>query len=564
YYYDDLFRAYSGYSSWNADGRPFANLFYQILTFGQTMPDSFPVALILAIAIFSYVGYLLGKNNGVGSSLVFSIAYSTLIMSPLFISNLLFRYDSSFMVLAVAASVLPYAIDNKSFTNKLLSVAAIIVSLGLYQAAVSLFIAFAGIEFLKISIYKQLSDAFKACALRVLQLLVAYIIYSKIILNLFFIDDYFKSFNKPIGINKSGFDTLLHNINSSLPTIELVFNNGFIIAFSAVFILTSLSLLSHLLKYKKISFLIGVLAAILAVMISVPGIAIFGENPIFYPRVYIGFSALIFFVFVTPIILKKNSRVILGAQLIATFYLFSLMNAATNAVRSDVDFQRVTAERIINNLDTLGASTYHKVVILGQLRNSPLAHINSLSYPVIKVLVPQHFINGYDGGRYTLMHQGLDYVEYPTPSEQSKYRDIISGRKDDFSNNLYSIYLVNGTAVIDFEKTKYDNINSSMLSYNYKNKDINDVYYGSNYFHACVSNSLSPTLKIHEWYYLLFHMKNGEVSNRSFSVPYGVERNNSTCLVSQWNDSIDVNNVESIEFGIYNIDTVIRRLDLGN
>ncbi|ELF0024490.1 hypothetical protein RBX81_003827, partial [Salmonella enterica subsp. enterica serovar Johannesburg] len=294
------------------------------------------------------------------------------------------------------------------------------------------------------------------------------------------------------------------------------------------------------------------------------GIAIFGENPIFYPRVYIGFSALIFFVFVTPIILKKNSRVILGAQLIATFYLFSLMNAATNAVRSDVDFQRVTAERIINNLDTLGASTYHKVVILGQLRNSPLAHINSLSYPVIKVLVPQHFINGYDGGRYTLMHQGLDYVEYPTPSEQSKYRDIISGRKDDFSNNLYSIYLVNGTAVIDFEKTKYDNINSSMLSYNYKNKDINDVYYGSNYFHACVSNSLSPTLKIHEWYYLLFHMKNGEVSNRSFSVPYGVERNNSTCLVSQWNDSIDVNNVESIEFGIYNIDTVIRRLDLGN
>ncbi|EFT8543656.1 hypothetical protein HVI29_001946, partial [Salmonella enterica subsp. enterica serovar Johannesburg] len=110
YYYDDLFRAYSGYSSWNADGRPFANLFYQILTFGQTMPDSFPVALILAIAIFSYVGYLLGKNNGVGSSLVFSIAYSTLIMSPLFISNLLFRYDSSFMVLAVAASVLPYAI----------------------------------------------------------------------------------------------------------------------------------------------------------------------------------------------------------------------------------------------------------------------------------------------------------------------------------------------------------------------------------------------------------------------------------------------------------------------
>ena len=103
-----------------------------------------------------------------------------------------------------------------------------------------------------------------------------------------------------------------------------------------------------------------------------------------------------------------------------------------------------------------------------------------------------------------------------------------------------------------------------MLSYKFNNKDVSDVYYGENYFHACISNSLSPTLKINEWYYLLFHMKNGEISNRSFSVPYGVDRNNSTCLVTQWGDGIDVNNVQSIEFGIYNIDTVIRRLDLGS
>ncbi|EPC7542065.1 glucosyltransferase domain-containing protein [Morganella morganii] len=564
YYYDDLFRAYSGYSSWNDDGRPFANLFYQILTFGQTMPDSFPVALILAIAIFSYVGYLLGKNNGVEKSLSFSIAYSTLIMSPLFISNLLFRYDSSFMVLAVASSVLPYAIDNKSFTNKLLSIVAIIVSLGLYQAAVSLFIAFAGIEFLKTSIYKKISDAFKTCALRILQLLIAYIIYAKVILDLFFINDYFKAFNKPIGINNSGLESLLHNINSSLPTLKLVFNNGFIIAFSVVFILFAYSILSYLLRYKRLPLLIGISAATLAVVISVPGIAIFGENPIFYPRVYIGFGALIFFVFVTPIILKQNIKIIITAQLIAVFYLFSLVHAATNAVRSDVNFQKATADRIINNLDALGASAYHKVVILGQLRSSPLARINSLSYPVIKVLVPQHFINGYDGGRYTLMHQGMDYIEYPSPSEQNQYRSLVSGRKEDYSNNLYSVYLVNGAAVIDFEKTKYDHINRTMLPYKFNNPDVSDVYFGENYFHACISNSLSPTLKINEWYYLLFHMRDGSVSNRSFSVPYSIGRNNVTCLVSQWNDGVDINNVQSIEFGIYNINTVIRRLDLSS
>ncbi|EFE7777526.1 hypothetical protein F6W12_18660, partial [Escherichia coli] len=68
YYYDDLFRAYSGYSSWNSDGRPFANIFYQILTFGQTMPDMFPVALIISIFIFAYIGEKLGDFYGANNS----------------------------------------------------------------------------------------------------------------------------------------------------------------------------------------------------------------------------------------------------------------------------------------------------------------------------------------------------------------------------------------------------------------------------------------------------------------------------------------------------------------
>lgn len=564
YYYDDLFRAYSGYSSWNSDGRPFANLFYQILTFGQTMPDSFPMALIISLLIFSYVGYLLGKINGVGNSLTYSIAYSTLIMSPLFISNLLFRYDSSFMVLAVTTSILPYSINNKSIANKIISILAIIISLGLYQAAVSLFIAFSGIEFLKTSYYKDIINAFKTCALRVGQLLIAYIIYSKLILNLFVINDYFKLFNKPIELNKKGFDTLIHNINSSLPTIELVFNNGFLIAFAAIFLLSLYSCFRSGLSHKKTSLFIGFPAALIALMVSIPGIAIFGQKPIFYPRVYIGFSALIFFLFIIPIVFNQNKKITLIAQMIALFYLFSLINATTNAVKSDVNFQKATANRIISNLDSLDASTYHKVVILGKLRVSPLSHINSLSFPVISVLVPQHFINGYDGGRYTLMHHGIDYIEYPTPEEQEKYRNIISVEKNIYSNNLYSIFLINGVVVIDFEQTKYDSINKTMSSYKFKNDNVSNVYYGKNYFYACISNSLSPALRINEWYYLLFHMKNGKISNRSFSIPYSIDRNGRTCIVNQWSESIDINNISYIELGIYNINTMMRRIDLGN
>lgn len=564
YYYDDLFRAYSGYSSWNSDGRPFANLFYQILTFWQTMPDTFPLAIIVALFTFAYVGYKLGKIYGVDKSYAYCIAYSMMIMSPLFISNLLFRYDSSFMMLALSACIVPYVVDIRKKTNILVGVLAIVASFGLYQAAVSVFIGFAGIEFFRNSCYSDVKTTFKNCLIRILQLLVAYVIYSKIILSLFVINDYFKSFNKPIPLNGDGITQLISNVISSLYNVTLMLSPGFLAAVTPIICYSLFCLAKFIINSKRYFSIFGFVAALIVLSISVPGIAIFGEHPIFYPRIYIGAGAFIFFICSMPVILLGNNKITIAAQLIFLLFLVGMVNATSNAVRSDVELQKSTSQRIINIIDSNNLSTNHKVVILGQLRQSPLSYVNSLSYPLIAILTPQHFINGYDGGRFMLMHEGLDNIEYPDIQEQNKYRGLISGSKPISSNNLFSIYNIESTTVISFENTFYEELNRRMLPYTFNSKMVSDAHYGGNYFYACISNNLAPTLKRNEWYYLLIHTKDGSVINRNFFVPYNIHKEESTCVSSQWKEHITPEDITSLQFGIYNIETMKRRIDLGS
>lgn len=564
YYYDDLFRAYLGYSSWDSDGRPFANLFYQVITFGQTMPDTFPLALIVSLVAFSLVGHVIGKKYNTGDSIVYCTSYAMLIMSPLFVSNLLFRYDSSFMVLALVSSIVPYAIRAGKKTEFIAGSLSLIISFGLYQAAVSIFIALAGIEAFRKTCHEDIKSAVKECFFRVMQLAISYVIYSKVILGLFVINDYFKSFNKSIELNKSGIEQLILNIQSAMHNISLMFSEGFIIAILPISAYSIYCLVKFIVIRRNYSAVFGLVFAIIAVSISIPGIAIFGMNPIFYPRIYIGAGALLFLVCVMPIILNGDKRITLGLQFILMFYLFGFVNATSNAVRSDVDYQKSTAERIINIIDSNGLNTNHNVVIIGALRQSPLSFINSLSYPLITVITPQHFINGYDGGRFTLMEQGLDNIEYPSKEEQEKYKEKIKSENPVYTGNLFSIYNINSTTIISFEENAYEQINKQMKPYRFKSDKVTNSSYGELYFHACIKSDVKLRLKRNEWYYLLFHSKKGETFNRNFFIPYSTITNGDTCLTTQWKDPINPNDVSTIEFGIYNIKTMERRIDLGS
>ena len=92
YYMDDLYRVVLGIKGWSGDARPFAEIFYNVLTLqSDIMPDLFPAPLILAVVFLCFVFSMLSERFSNGRDILFAFCICPLILNPLFSSNLHFK-----------------------------------------------------------------------------------------------------------------------------------------------------------------------------------------------------------------------------------------------------------------------------------------------------------------------------------------------------------------------------------------------------------------------------------------------------------------------------------------
>lgn len=559
YYYDDLFRAYLGYVGWDTDGRPFASWFYAIVTFGQTLPDIYPLPLVLSLAIFSYAGVVYAKENRIQYGVSFALAYSMLLLNPLFLSNLLFRYDSAFMVLAATLCVLPFSLPLRhAYSRYAAGGLCLILAFGMYQAAVGVFIALAGLELVATTKRGGLLSALKRCAMRVAQLAASYLAYS-LLLSFYDINSGFSSFSRPVPLSIEGLRTISLNVEAASVTLRLLFNQGLLLALAPISVVVVLCYAKYVKDTGRWSVILSAALAGVAACIAIPGIALFGQTPLFFPRVYIGLGAVFMMAAVMPLIFRSNGRVTTTAIGILAFYFFGFMCATANAVREDIEFQKQSAARIISAIDDHGLSGAKSIAILGDLRKSPTSITNIRSYPAIEALTPAHFANEYDGGRFILMHMGLNRMEYI--KADGALRAKVDAAEPVFSNNLFSLFNIDGTPVLSFERTIFDGLNVEPNRWPVTDSPLSHTFLSENHFYTCIPKSMRPDLGRNEWYYLLLKMKGGEVLNRSFSVPYSISKQDRSCVVHQWSDGVSADEVILIEFGIYSIETGRRRIE---
>ncbi|HHQ4615744.1 TPA: glucosyltransferase domain-containing protein, partial [Aeromonas veronii] len=187
YYNDDLFRSIFGYYGWQDDGRPLAEFIYRTLTLNNiNIPDMYPLLLIIAICFYCYVCIKVGNVILDRKSLLIDIISCSFIFSPLFASNLWFRYDSFFMVLSLTAAIYPFSI-NKNITSKvLLGAISLISCLTLYQPSISLFICMSSVEFMFISMRadNNMKSMWLVLSSRVATIALSLFIYFKVVIPL--------------------------------------------------------------------------------------------------------------------------------------------------------------------------------------------------------------------------------------------------------------------------------------------------------------------------------------------------------------------------------------------
>lgn len=142
---------------WRKQGRVFAELLYGALTFTSSMPNIFPLPLLLSMIAISFAMRSLVFYVYADVDLSKCLVVLPLLCSPFFLGSLTYQYDGPAMVLAVAAMVAAITLKPESVGLKVIVPAVLItVALGLYQLTIALFIGLCCLDVI-LDIHKKAS-----------------------------------------------------------------------------------------------------------------------------------------------------------------------------------------------------------------------------------------------------------------------------------------------------------------------------------------------------------------------------------------------------------------------
>lgn len=287
---------------WRMQGRLFSELLYNALTFTSSMPNIFPLPLLLSMVAISFAMRSLVFHFYSEASFSKCLVVLPLLCSPFFLGNLTYQYDGPAMVLAVAAIIAAITMPIKNTTlNVILPACLITVALGLYQLTISLFIALCCCELIvHLSRKTTWRSFFTLATLRVFQLISGAILYA-------FTAHALSNTNrgKPLTIDAMWAHVIEHRLEVTAEKIGLLNSQG--MGWTAAMLLLFAGIGGAFLVKQALANEPGVLGksgvllalCFMAVVLSlcVPGAMLFLSENRLDARNLIGFSALLMLLF---------------------------------------------------------------------------------------------------------------------------------------------------------------------------------------------------------------------------------------------------------------------------
>lgn len=450
YYMDDMFRHILLYAGWSGDGRPFADMYYKALSFNKNLIDIHPMGLISSLAIFSLTMSLYAERNMIRSSITYSLSCILLIINPFFVSNLWFRFDGPFMLLSVAVAIIPFCINfNVKFINHITTIFILILSLGLYQSSINIFIAFSAIELLRTSINDTCKNGIIIFSTRAIQAVIALLAYKAMVTYFYPMHEYAKLYSQMSDLNLNGMMNVWSNIKNSLSEIKSSFSGLWIVFLPTLLISASLSYFSF--SKKTISSIALILLATSCALFSSFGLAVISKNMVTYPRVFIGFGASLFFfmIFIITSNIKEWLKLFIISPVILVVFIFSF--ASNSAILGEYNDKNNIAKSLVNDMQSRRGTNNRCVTFSNQASISPVAELNIKAFPYIYKILPKTFGNGYDGGRFLLMANGMNDVVYPSNDERMLINDSLKSLSPEIKKDIYDMYAINNCTVIYFK-----------------------------------------------------------------------------------------------------------------
>ncbi len=448
YYRDDLDRVITGYYGWSYAARPLADLVMQFLSgSGLKLVDFFPFSTIFSAALIGFASFLIKKyldSFSIGCSTFIS---SLFIINPLFLQNLLYRYDGLPMSLALMMAVSSYVVRlNNIYFSYITRVALAVASLSLYQPCFNIFIAFIAIELIcaLVNNSQRIAIVFQIAIKRVFEYLIFYSIYY-ITIGLLFSSG--NSRAKFISIDEVGFSHFKSTVMRLYDMLHSLSFGPNLKYLSAGLILFSISCISLIARGKSgfsvvMASLIVSIFAFLASLLG-PTIMLI-ESPVM-PRAVVSVSV----VFVaTGIMISSMSSRLVFLSVIPVMPFFAASAQIGNAVSEQRSYEDNIFNMITYDIMNKTDNKFKIIKVVGTPNISPRSKNIISEHPYINYLISP--AGGFQAS-FILEGKGLRSVQ-PSYGKEVENTKLLNEWKDIdgciiSSNSMYSLYR-NGDVIL--------------------------------------------------------------------------------------------------------------------
>ena len=370
YYIDDNWSSI-GNATWNNASRYLATFILNgVATLGKGSIDFSPLSQIIAVCFVVASAMILIYVIRGRFDLLGIVASLPLGLSPHFLQNLSFKFDSLAMAMALFFAILPFLFKDKLRIFCAVSVVSLLCMLMLYQAAngtyiiLSLYFAFLAF-FIKRRGFKDSAIFLGVCALN---LIIASLLYG--IIN----DDNMHLINsnaKVLSLDSRFIVGVFGNLATYLNAIFDAFKQTpyiYLIALNFALFVANVAICAN---RPKIYAIFGAMIFLLLGICLSCGLYLILDFPIFYARAFYGFNAFIAVIAVAnisfildlvnldsaksialPRLQKITHYISYIVAVIMAYFLISFANIYGNALTKQDKYLDFRAEMLLNNLDS--------------------------------------------------------------------------------------------------------------------------------------------------------------------------------------------------------------------
>lgn len=460
YYIDDMGRSIRAEPAWARNGRPVADYVTWALNFGGKIQDISPISQLLAVGLLALTAVMIARKYIGNYGVLSMLTASAFILSPFMMENMAFQYDAFPMLLAFLISALPFLLVRSGGIVRfsLICIASVFISLNLYQASLCVFLVFMTLGYLFEVKKGNNKDAFLMLIVSSLSILIAYFIYCKFVVPHVISGDYniSKSQSVPFKEPLNAIRILIYNACLFRDLMLTAISPMYMATMSPLvigFIYSFYKLLTSI-KRDKFRFITIVIVACSPMLLAffVVGPMLFLKDPLFRPRVMLGFAAFTVSIAVIsnwhlPSCINK-ARVLL---IVPAVYVIGMNYTFANALENQHDYERFVISHIISDAYSQQVQDTNKISFNGWIGLSPIVKVAIDKYPSLEILVTRllHDDNGW--GWIQLQHFGLN-KPFPSTAQFKSIESNVCDSQFIKRSNYYNVYKKDDVVIIDFDK----------------------------------------------------------------------------------------------------------------